>query len=349
MFSKKQIDVGGVLIGGDAPISIQTMTNTNTEDIEATISQINTATEAGADLIRVSCPTPQSTIALREIINHSKIPIIADIHFNYKRAIEAMEAGASCVRINPGNMAMNRIIEVAACAKLNNCAIRIGVNSGSLERELLDKYGEPGVEALVESALAHIQQFENLGCYNLKVSVKTSDVQTTIDAYRRIFTQMEYPLHLGVTEAGPVFSGTIKSSIGIGALLCDGIGDTIRVSLSTSDIVEEIKVAQQILKSLHLLNNSLDVISCPTCARTLINVPKIAAEIDNLEIKPTKNITISILGCVVNGPGEARSADIGIFGFKKGIAKIYLRGEEITSCAEHDVIPHIMKLIATIK
>ncbi|MDR0942112.1 MAG: flavodoxin-dependent (E)-4-hydroxy-3-methylbut-2-enyl-diphosphate synthase [Holosporales bacterium] len=340
----KQIFVGNVGIGGDSSISIQTMANSSTEDIGKTINQIREAEEAGCDLIRVSCPTRESTVALREIVKNVRMPIIADIHFNYKRAIEAIDAGACCIRINPGNVDMFAINEIVKAAKYNNVAIRIGVNSGSIEKDILDKYGEPTVEAIVESAVLNCKKLEDLDFVNFKISVKSSDVKTTISAYRQLSSKVNYPLHLGVTEAGTFFPGAIKSAIGIGSLLADGIGDTIRVSLS-SNIVDEIKVGKQILKSLSLLKNSVDIISCPTCSRTLIDVIGIAKELEAFCESIKKSLKISVLGCVVNGIGEAMNSDIGIFGFKKGIAKIYVNGAEYCTVREYEVLNTVKELI----
>ena len=344
MSSKKQISVGGLKIGGGADISVQTMTNTNTEDIKSTIQQINQATELGCDLIRVSCPTPASTIALKEIIKNSQIPIIADIHFNYKRAIESIESGAACVRINPGNTPESGIKEIIKAAKDNNVAIRIGINSGSIENDILEKYKEPSVDAIVESAVLNCKKLEDLDFQNFKISVKSSDVQTSIEAYRKLSQLIDYPLHLGITESGTLFPGTIKSAIGIGSLLADGIGDTIRVSLS-SDISDEIKVGKQILKSLNLLKDCINIVSCPTCSRTLIDVIEISRDLEEYCESINKSLKISVLGCVVNGIGEAAEADIGVFGFKKGIAKLYIKGKEFKTIEESEIFSILKELI----
>lgn len=344
MSSKKQITIGNVKIGGGADIVVQTMTNTNTEDINATLKQINSVVELGCDLIRVSCPTRESTIALREITKNSRIPIIADIHFNYKRAIEAIESGALCIRINPGNTSEYGIKEIVKAAKDYNVAIRIGINSGSIEKDLMDKHKEPSVDAIVESAIRNCRRLEDLDFYNFKVSVKSSDVKNSIIAYRKLSNLIDYPLHLGITESGTLFSGTIKSAIGIGTLLFDGIGDTIRVSLS-SDIKDEVKVGRQILKSLGLLKNSVNIISCPTCARTGINVMEISKSLEDYCENIKKSLKISVLGCVVNGIGEAKESDIGIFGFSQGIAKIYLKGKELETIKSEYVIERVKKLI----
>lgn len=344
MSSKKQITVGGLRIGGGAEISVQTMTNTNTEDIDSTLEQVHRAFNAGCDLIRISCPTQASTNALKKIVENSPIPIIADIHFNYKRAIEAIDAGVACIRINPGNISDDAITEIVTVAKRNHVAIRIGINSGSVEKDILDKYGEPSVAAIVESAILNCRRLERLDFTNFKISVKSSNVKSSIEAYRKLSQAVDYPLHLGITEAGTLFPGTIKSAIGIGSLLADGIGDTIRVSLS-ADIEEEVRVGRQILRSLGLLKNSVNVISCPTCARTLIDVIGISNEIENFCNFLNKSIKISILGCVVNGIGEAQQSDIGVFGFKKGIAKLYLHGKEIETLNEEDIIPRIKSIV----
>ena len=344
MASKKQISVGNLKIGGGERILVQTMTNSNTEDVASTLAQIEKASTLGCDLVRVSCPTTQSTIALREIVKHSPIPVIADIHFNYKRAIEAIDAGAACIRINPGNTPFEGVKEIIKAAQYRGSAIRIGVNSGSLEKNILDKYGEPSVDAIVESALMNCHKLEDLGFCNFKVSVKSSDVRTSIMAYRKLSKAIDYPLHIGITEAGTFFPGSIKSAIGIGSLLIDGIGDTIRVSLS-SDISDEVLVGKQILKSLGLLKNSINIVSCPTCSRTLIDVIGIAKSLEDYCNSVRRSLKISVLGCVVNGIGEAKNADIGIFGFKKGIAKIYISGQEVDECPDSEVVEKIKKFI----
>ncbi|MDR1609803.1 MAG: flavodoxin-dependent (E)-4-hydroxy-3-methylbut-2-enyl-diphosphate synthase [Holosporales bacterium] len=340
----RQINVGGIGIGGDSPITVQTMTNSNTEDIDATLRQIQDSANAGCDLIRVSCPTKVATQALHDIAKRSPVPIIADIHFHYKRAIEALDAMAACARINPSNISPSDIAEIVNAARYNGAAIRIGINSGSLEESVLKKYGEPTAEAIVESAVSHCHRLEDLGFTNFKVSVKSSDVRTMIAAYRRLSEEIDYPLHLGVTEAGPVVSGTIKSAIGIGALLADGIGDTIRVSLSGS-IVDEVNTGRQILKSLGLLANCVNVVSCPTCARSSIDVIRIASALEEHCSTIQKAVKISVLGCVVNGIGEAKNADIGVFGFTKGIAKVYVRGEEHTTVANDHVAETVLDIL----
>lgn len=341
----KKILVGNIGIGGNAPISIQTMTNTDTEDVESTIRQIKKAELAGADIVRVSVPTVESIKALRDIIKGVSVPLVADIHFNYKRAIEAMDTGVHCVRINPGNMEKHHVKDVVKCAKDHECAIRIGINSGSIERDILEKFKEPSSEAIVESALRNIHYIEDLGFFNFKVSVKSSDVLTSVASYRKLSEKTSYPLHLGITEAGPLFRGLIKSSIGIGSLLMDGIGDTLRVSLSSSDIEDEVRAGRQILNSIGLLENTINIISCPTCSRTNIDVVGISNELEEIVSNMRKKITISILGCVVNGVGEAVHADIGVFGFSKGVSKIYFRGKEYKICSESDIISVVKKLL----
>ena len=341
----KEINVGNVKIGGNNPISVQSMTNTLTKDIKKTVNQINQIAEVGADLVRVSCPDENSTKALKEIVKHVSVPIIADIHFHYKRAIEAADNGASCLRINPGNIGNeNKIKEVINAAKNNNCSIRIGVNAGSLERDILEKYKEPCPEALVESAIRNIGIIENEDFYNLKVSVKSSDVFLSIAAYKKLSLKTNYPLHLGITEAGSFLPGSIKSSIGFGALLLEGIGDTIRVSLS-DDPVEEVKVGNEILKSLNLRNRGVKIISCPSCARQAFEV------IDTVKILEEKlshiktPITLSIIGCVVNGPGEASQTDIGITGGGKGSNMLYLKGIETEKIATESIISKVVDLV----
>ena len=341
----KVINVGSVSIGGKNPISVQSMTNTLTTDIKATTKQINEICEAGADLVRVSCPDKESTLALKEIIKHVSVPIIADIHFHYKRAIEAAENGAKCLRINPGNIGdKKKIHEILSAAKNNNCSIRIGVNAGSLERDILEKYKEPCPEALVESALRNIKILEDQDFFNFKISVKSSDVFLSIAAYRQLSKVCDYPLHLGITEAGSFVSGSVKSSIGIGSLLMDGIGDTIRISLS-DDPSEEIKIGNEILKSLNLRNRGVKIISCPSCARQAFPV------IDTVKILEEKlshiktPITLSIIGCVVNGPGEAAMTDIGITGGGKGSNMLYLSGIQSKKILTEEIISEVVKQV----
>ena len=338
----KVIKVGNVKIGGGNPISVQSMTNTLTTDIKSTVKQINEIQSEGADLVRVSCPDEASTKALKEIIKHVDIPVIADIHFHYKRAIEAAESGASCLRINPGNIGdRNKIKEVIKAAKNNSCSIRVGVNAGSLEKDILEKFKEPCPEALVESALRNIKILEDEDFFNLKISVKSSDVFLSIEAYRQLSKATDYPLHLGITEAGGFVAGSIKSSIGIGSLLLSGIGDTIRISLS-DDPVKEVKIGNEILKSLSLRNRGVKIISCPSCARQGFEV------IDTVKILEKKlshiktPITLSIIGCVVNGPGEAALTDIGITGGRKGNNMLYLSGIQKEKVLTEEMISRVV-------
>ena len=341
----KVINVGDVKVGGDNPISVQSMTNTLTTDIKATIDQINDITEEGADIVRVSCPDKESTMALKEISKHVSVPIVADIHFHYKRAIEAAEFGAKCLRINPGNIGDRKNInEVLSAAKNNGCSIRIGVNAGSLEKDILEKFKEPCPEALVESALRNIKILEDQDFFNFKISVKSSDVFLSIAAYRELSKLCDYPLHLGITEAGSFVSGSIKSSIGLGSLLMDGIGDTIRISLS-DDPSKEVKIGNEILKSLNLRNRGVRIISCPSCARQafpVINTVKILEE----KLSHIKTpITLSIIGCVVNGPGEAAMTDIGITGGGKGNNMLYLSGLQSQKVLTKDIISEVVNQV----
>jgi len=341
----KEINVGDIKIGGNNPITVQSMTNTLTKDVKKTINQINQIVAEGADIVRVSCPDEDSTKALKEIVKHVTSPLVADIHFHYKRAIEAAENGAKCLRINPGNIGdKKKIKEVISAAKNNNCSIRIGVNAGSLEKDILEKFKEPCPEALVESALRNIEIIENEDFFNFKLSVKSSDIFLSIAAYRQLSEKTEYPLHLGITEAGSFLPGSIKSSIGFGSLLLDGIGDTIRVSLS-DDPVEEIKVGNEILKSLNLRERGVKIISCPSCARQAFQV---IDTVKNLEKKLShikKPITLSIIGCVVNGPGEATQTDIGITGGGKGNNMLYLSGIESEKITTNEIISKIVNLV----
>jgi (E)-4-hydroxy-3-methylbut-2-enyl-diphosphate synthase len=341
----REISVGNVKVGGDNPISVQSMTNTLTKNVKETINQIERVAEAGADIVRVSCPDEDSTRALKDIIKHSSLPIVADIHFHYKRAIEAAESGAACLRINPGNIGnKTKIKEVISAAKNNNCSIRIGVNAGSLERDLLEKYKEPCPEALVESALRNISIVEDLDFYQFKVSVKSSDVFLSIEAYRQLSKVCDYPLHLGITEAGTFLPGSIKSSIGFGSLLLSGIGDTIRVSLS-DDPVEEIKVGNEILKSLNLRNRGVKIISCPSCARQAFDVIETVKKLEQNLSHIKTPISLSIIGCVVNGPGEAAQTDIGITGGGKGNNMLYLNGIESNKISSNEMISKVVKLV----
>ena len=338
----KVINVGKVKVGGDNPISVQSMTNTLTTNIKATIKQINEIHYEGADLVRVSCPDESSSKALKEIVKHVDVPIVADIHFHYKRAIEAAENGASCLRINPGNIGEEKKVhEVLKAAKDNDCAVRIGVNAGSLEKDILEKFKEPCPEALVESALRNIKILEDQQFFNFKISVKSSDVFLSIEAYRQLSNLTDYPLHLGITEAGSFVSGSIKSSIGIGSLLLNGIGDTIRVSLS-DDPVKEIRIGNEILKSLGLRKRGVRIISCPSCARQgfeVIDTVKILEE----RLSHIKTpITLSIIGCVVNGPGEAALTDVGITGGQKGNNMLYLSGIQKEKVLTKDMITKVV-------
>ena len=341
----KTIKVCNIYVGGDAPISVQSMTNTLTTDAKATILQINQIAEAGADIVRVSCPDEESTKALKEIVKHANVPIVADIHFHYKRAIEAAEAGASCLRINPGNIgSKDRVKEIVKAAKDYNCSIRIGVNGGSIEQDLLEKYKEPCPEALVESADRNIKILEDLDFFNFKISVKASDIFLAVNAYRQLSKKCDYPLHLGITEAGSYFAGTIKSSIGIGMLLSEGIGDTIRISLS-SDPVNEVKAGLEILKSLNLKNRGVKIISCPSCARQAFEVIKTVEILEQRLSHIKEPLTLSIIGCVVNGPGEASQTDIGLTGGGKGSNMIYLSGLQDHKVPSEKIIEHIVGLV----
>ena len=338
----KVINVGNIKIGGKNPITVQSMTNTLTTDIKATIKQINEIQDEGADLVRVSCPDESSTKALKEIIKHVDIPVIADIHFHYKRAIEAAESGASCLRINPGNIGdKKKIKEVIRAAKNNNCSIRVGVNAGSLEKDILEKFKEPCPEALVESALRNIKILEDEDFFNLKISVKSSDVFLSIEAYRQLSKATDYPLHLGITEAGGFVTGSIKSSIGIGSLLLSGIGDTIRISLS-DDPVKEVKIGNEILKSLNLRNRGVKIISCPSCARQGFEVIETVKILEKKLSHIKTPITLSIIGCVVNGPGEAALTDIGITGGRKGNNMLYLSGIQKEKVLTKEMISRVV-------
>ena len=322
----RKIKVGNIFVGGDSPITVQTMTNTLTTNVDATLEQINKTVEAGADIVRVSCPDKESTLALKKIVKLSPIPIVADIHFHYLRAVEAADAGAACLRINPGNIGnTEKVKEVINAAKQNATSIRIGVNAGSLEKSILDKFGEPTPEALVESALSHIQILKEHDFYEYKISVKASDVFLAVAAYTQLAEMDDCPLHIGITEAGSLRSGTVKSAIGLGNLLWAGIGDTIRVSLSASP-AEEIKVGYEMLKSLGLRRRGVTVISCPSCARQQFDVIKTVQEVEERLEHITESITVSIIGCVVNGPGEAKETDIGLTGGGKGNHQIYVNG-----------------------
>ena len=339
------INVGSVLVGGNNPISVQTMTNTLTTDVESTSKQINRAVSAGVDLVRVSVPDKESTEALKEITKHSKVPIIADIHFHYKRAIEAANNGASCLRINPGNIgSKERVKEVIKAAKDNNCSIRVGVNAGSLDRKILEKYSEPNPEALVESARENIKILEDNDFYNFKISVKSSDIFMAIKAYELLANECDYPLHLGITEAGGKRTGSVKSSIGMGNLLLNGIGDTIRVSLS-DDPEEEVKVGFEILKSLGVRNRGVKIVSCPSCARQQFQVIDLVKKLENSLEDIINPLTVSIIGCVVNGPGEANMTNIGITGGGNNTHMIYVDGKKDHIVKEKDLAPYLEDII----
>ena len=339
----KVINVGNVKIGGNNPITVQSMTNTLTTDIKATIKQINEIHNEGADLVRVSCPDESSSKALKEIVKNVDIPVIADIHFHYKRAIEAAENGASCLRINPGNIGdKKKIYEVLQSAKDNNCSIRIGVNAGSLEKDILEKFKEPCPEALVESALRNIKVLEDQDFFNFKISVKSSDVFLSMEAYKQLSKLTDYPLHLGITEAGSFISGSIKSSIGVGSLLINGIGDTIRISLS-DDPVKEVKIGNEILKSLNLRNKGVKIISCPSCARQAFEVIDTVKILEERLSHIKTPITLSIIGCVVNGPGEAAMTDVGITGGGNGSNMLYLSGIQKEKVLSENIITKVIK------
>ena len=341
----KVIQVGKIKVGGDNAISVQSMTNTLTKDKKSTIKQIQEISRAGADIVRVSCPDQDSSKAIKDIVKHIDIPLVADIHFHYKRAIEAAESGANCLRINPGNIGdKNKIKEIVNSAKNNNCSLRIGVNAGSLERDILEKFKEPCPEALVESALRNIKIIEDLDFTNFKISVKSSDVFLSVKSYRLLSKKTDYPLHLGITEAGSYLPGSIKSAIGLGNLLMEGIGDTIRVSLS-DDPVQEVKIGNEILKSIGLRNRGVKIISCPSCARQGFEV------IDTVKILEEKlshikePITLSIIGCVVNGPGEAAYTDIGITGGGRDSNMLYINGIQTEKLGNKEIVSKVIDLV----
>ncbi len=341
----RKIRVGSVEVGGDAPITVQSMTNTPTADAGATIDQIRALEDAGADIVRVSCPDEASTAALGTIVRAARVPIVADIHFHYRRGIEAAQAGAACLRINPGNIgSKERVREVVQAARDHGCSMRIGVNAGSLERELLEKYGEPCPDAMVESALNHARILQDHDFHEFKISVKASDPFLTVAAYQQLAEAIDCPLHLGVTEAGPTRAGTIKSSIGLGALLWAGIGDTIRVSLA-ADPVEEIKVGFDILKSLGLRHRGVNIIACPSCARQGFNVIETVGILEERLAHVTTPMSLSIIGCVVNGPGEALFTDIGFTGGGKGSGMVYMAGKIAHKQDNAGMIDHIVELV----
>ncbi|MDT7935008.1 MAG: flavodoxin-dependent (E)-4-hydroxy-3-methylbut-2-enyl-diphosphate synthase [Sphingomonadaceae bacterium] len=341
----RKIMVGSVPVGGDSPITVQTMTNTPTSDARATIEQIRRCEEAGADIVRVSCPDEESTAALKEITRAARVPIVADIHFHYKRALEAADAGAACLRINPGNIgSADRVREVVNAAKANGCAIRIGVNAGSLEKDLLEKYGEPCPEAMVESALDHARILEDHDFREYKISVKSSDVFMAVAAYQQLAEAIDCPLHLGITESGSLIAGTVKSSIGMGMLLWGGIGDTIRVSLSAAP-EEEVRVGFEMLKSLGLRHRGVRIVSCPSCARQGFNVIKTVEALEPRLQHIRTPLSLSIIGCVVNGPGEARETDIGVTGGGGGKHMVYLSGVTDHHVQSEAMIEHIVSLV----
>lgn len=341
----RQIMVGDVPVGGDAPITVQSMTNTLTSDAAATLDQIRQLEDAGADIVRVSCPDKESTAAMPKICREAKVPIVADIHFHYKRALEAADAGAACLRINPGNIgSADRVAEVVRAAKANGCAMRIGVNAGSLEKHLLEKYGEPCPEAMVESALEHAKILEDNDFFEFKISCKASDVFLAVAAYQGLADACDYPLHLGITEAGALRDGTVKSSIGLGMLLWSGLGDTIRVSLS-ADPVEEIKAGFSILKSLGLRHRGVRIVSCPSCARQAFPVIKTVETLEERLAHISTPMSLSIIGCVVNGPGEARETDIGLTGGGNGNHMVYLSGVTDHKITDDTLVDHIVELV----
>ena len=341
----RQIHVGSVPVGGDAPISVQSMTNTDTADVQATIKQIKELEEAGADIVRVSCPDEASTGALKDIVKSAEVPIVADIHFHHARAIEAAEAGAACLRINPGNIGnADRVRDVIQAAKDHGCSMRIGVNAGSLEKHLLERYGEPCPEAMVESAMDHVRILQDHDYHEYKISVKASDVFLSVAAYHQLAEAVDCPLHIGITEAGGYTSGTVKSSIGLGSLLWAGIGDTLRVSLS-SDPVDEIKVGFEMLKSLGLRHRGVTIISCPSCARQGFDVIKTVQTLEERLAHVSEPITLSIIGCVVNGPGEARETDIGFTGGGAGSGMVYVSGRPDHKMSNEEMVDHLVGLV----
>ena len=338
----RQVNIGGIQVGGDAPISVQTMTKTKTEDVAGTVTQIKAAVDAGVDIVRVTVNDKEAAAAMTEIVKQSPVPIVADIHFNHIFALKAIEAGVAKVRLNPGNIgSKDRIKQVLTAAKERGIPIRIGVNSGSLEEDILQKYGYPTAEALYESAMRHVQICDEFNFKDVVISVKSTDVKLMIEAYRLVAERTDIPLHLGVTEAGPTRSGTIKSAVGIGALLAEGIGDTIRVSL-TDDPVKEVEVGKEILRSLGLASRSVELIACPTCGRIEVDLFKIMGELEEKLAKIKKPVTIAVLGCVVNGPGEASSADIGIAA-GKGVGILYRKGKMIKHVKESEIVSTILE------
>ncbi len=341
----RQIHVGNVPVGGDAPITVQTMTNTLTTDVPGTVAQIRRAEEAGVDIVRVSCPDQESALALKDIVRQVSVPIVADIHFHYRRAIEAAESGAACLRINPGNIgSAERVREVIKAARDHNCSMRIGVNAGSLERHLLEKYGEPNPEALVESALEHAKILQDNDFHEFKISVKASDVFMAVAAYQQLAEVCDHPLHIGITEAGTKRAGTVKSSIGLGSLIWAGVGDTLRVSLS-AEPEEEVHVGWDILKSLGVRHRGVKIISCPSCARQGFNVIATVATLEERLAHIKTPITLSIIGCVVNGPGEALMTDIGVTGGGNGRHMVYHAGRTDHTIDGGDMVEHIIATV----
>ena len=341
----KIISVGDIKIGGNSPITVQSMTNTLTTNIKDTINQINQLSDAGADIVRVSCPDKESSLALKKIVKNINVPLVADVHFHYQRAIEAAESGAKCLRINPGNIGpIDRVHEILKAAKDNNCSIRVGVNAGSLEKDILEKHKEPCPEALVESALRNIKILEDKDFFNFKISVKSSDVFLSVKAYRSLSKACDYPLHLGITEAGSLIPGSVKSSIGIGMLLMEGIGDTIRVSLS-ADPIEEIKIGYEILKSLNLRHRGVKIISCPSCARQGFPVIETVNILEKRLSHIKNSITLSIIGCVVNGPGEAKETNIGISGGSSNYNQVYIDGKPHHRMKQTNLVNHVVELV----
>src|SRR5262250_2815709 len=341
----RQIRVGSVPVGGDAPITVQSMTNTLTADAAATIAQVQALEAAGADIVRVSCPDEESTAALPTIVKAATVPIVADIHFHYKRAIEAAKAGAACLRINPGNIgSAERVREVVKAARDHGVSMRIGVNAGSLEKDLLEKYGEPCPEAMVESALDHARILQDHDFHNFKISVKASDVFLAVAAYQQLADACDYPLHIGVTEAGGLRTGTVKSSIGLGSLLWAGIGDTIRVSLS-AEPEEEVRVGFELLKALNLRHRGVNVISCTSCARQQYDVIRTVEALEKRVAHITTPMTVSVIGCVVNGPGEARETDIGFTGGGNGTHQVYVAGVPHHRLKDAGIVDHLVELI----
>jgi len=341
----RQVMVGPVPVGGDAPITVQTMTNTLTHDVPATVAQIRRAEAAGVDIVRVSCPDQESALALKDIVRQVNVPIVADIHFHYRRAIEAAQSGAACLRINPGNIGSpERVKEVIKAARDHGCSMRIGVNAGSLEKHLLEKYGEPNPDALVESALEHAKILQDHDFHEFKISVKASDVFLAVAAYQQLAEVCDHPLHIGITEAGGRRTGTVKSSIGLGSLLWAGVGDTLRVSLS-AEPEEEVHVGWEILKGLGLRHRGVKIVSCPSCARQGFDVIKTVAALEERLAHIETPITLSIIGCVVNGPGEALMTDIGLTGGGNGRHMVYAAGKTDHTIDQSGMVDHIVDLV----